>query len=145
MTHLNPQNDHGAVGMDMVELLWENRAGKEIVFDNNHADGSGKPANTANWMIEYQDHFTLVNQGDTDRTVKVNFKDNGTLAMLVRDSQTGEVLEARYTMGLCENGNSFTYTVTVPAHSVKQITFDYLLVACSYGSVKHSATLGSAQ
>lgn len=84
-------------------------------------------------MIEYQDHFTLVNQGDTDRTVKVNFKDNGTLAMLVRDSQTGEVLEARYTMGLCENGNSFTYTVTVPAHSVKQITFDYLLVACSYG------------
>ena len=144
MTHLNPQNDHGAVGTDMVEFLWVDKNGQEIVIDNDHADGSGHPANTANWMIEYQDHFTFVNQGDTDRTVKVNLKDNGTLAMLVRDSRTGEVLEARYTMGLCENGNSFTYQLTVPAHSVKQITFDYLLVACSYGSVKHSATLGTA-
>lgn len=144
MTHLNPQNDRKAVGTDLVEFIWHDENGKEVIIDNNHADGAGLPANTANWMIEYQDHFTLVNQGDTDRTVKFSFKDHGTLAMLVRDSQTGEVLKARYTMGLCEDTTSYVYTATVPAHSVKQITFDYLLVACSYGSVKHWANLGTA-
>jgi len=145
MTHLNPQNDRKAVGTDLVEFIWHDENGKEVIIDNNHADGAGLPANTANWMIEYQDHFTLVNQGDTDRTVKVSFRDHGTLAMLVRDSQTGEVLKARYTMGLCEDTVSYAYTITVPAHSVKQVTFDYLLVACSYGSVKHWLNLGTAE
>ena len=145
MTHLNPQNDHKAVGTDLVEFIWHDDEGNEIVIDNDHADGAGTPANTANWMIEYMDHFTLVNQGDTDRKVKFSFKDHGTLAMLVRDSQTGEVLKARYTMGLCEENTSYVYSITVPAHSVKQITMDYLLVACSYGSVKHFATLSTPE
>lgn len=144
MTHLNPQNDHRAVGMDMVEFIWHDQNGKTIVIDNDHADGGGTPANTANWMIEYQDHFTFVNQGDTERTVTLHLRDHGTLAVLVRDSASGEVLEAAYTAGLGENSSVFsnyTYTVTVPAHSVKQITLDYLLVACSYGSVIHAAEL----
>lgn len=145
MTHLNPQNDHQAVGMDMVSFAYVDEDGTPVVIDNDHADGAGDPANTANWMIEYQDHFTLVNQGDTDRTVKLRLKDNGTLAMLVRDSQTGEVIETAYTTGLAESDTSFVYTVTVPAHSVKQITLDYVLVACSYGSVKHFATLGTME
>lgn len=143
MTHLNPQNDHNAIGMDLVDFRWHDHNGKEVIIDNDHADGAGTPANTANWMIEYQDHFTLVNQGDTDRTVQLTLKDHGTLAMLVRDSQTGEVLKARYTMGLVEDSYSYAYKVTVPAHSVKQITLDYLLVACSYGSVQHWAVLGT--
>lgn len=144
MTHLNPQNDHRAVGMDMVEFIWHDQNGKPIVIDNHHADGCGQPANTANWMIEYQDHFTLINQGDTERTVTLHLRDHGTLAILVRDSLTGEVLEASYTAGLGETGNVFsnyTYDVVIPAHSVKQITLDYLLVACSYGSVIHAAEL----
>ncbi|MBR6506658.1 MAG: hypothetical protein IKT37_03545 [Clostridia bacterium] len=144
MTHLNPQNDHRAVGMDMVEFIWHDQNGKPIVIDNHHADGCGQPANTANWMIEYQDHFTLINQGDTERTVTLHLRDHGTLAILVRDSLTGEVLEASYTAGLGENSNVFsnyTYDVVIPAHSVKQITLDYLLVACSYGSVIHAAEL----
>ena len=145
MTHLNPQNDHKAVGTDLVEFIWHDENGKEIIIDNDHADGAGLPANTANWMIEYQDHFTLVNQGDTERKVRLSFKDHGTLAMLVRDSQTGEVLKARYTMGLCEDNVSYAYVVTVPAHSVKQITMDYLLGACSYGSVRHFATLSTPE
>lgn len=144
MTHLNPQNDHRAVGMDMVEFIWHDHNGKEIVIDNHHADGAGAPANTANWMIEYQDHFTLVNQGDKERTVTLHLRDHGTLALLVRDSKTGEVLEASYTAGLGENSgvfSNYTYTLTVPAHSIKQITLDYLLVACSYGSVMHAVQL----
>ena len=63
---------------------------------------------------------------------------------MVRDSLTGEVLEASYTAGLGENSSVFsnyTYTLTVPAHSVKQVTLDYLLVACSYGSVIHAVEM----
>lgn len=144
MTHLNPQNDHRAVGMDMVEFIWHDQNGKKIVIDNEHADGGGQPANTANWMIEYQDHFTLINQGDTDRTVVLHLRDHGTLAILVRDGESREVLEASYTAGLGESSgvfSNYTYEITVPAHSVKQITLDYLLVACSYGSVIHAAEL----
>lgn len=144
MTHLNPQNNHSAVGMDMVEFIWHDQNGKPIVIDNHHADGGGQPANTANWMIEYQDHFTFVNQGDTERTVVLHLRDHGTLAILVRDSLTGDVLEAAYTAGLGENSgvfSNYTYEVVIPAHSVKQITLDYLLVACSYGSVNHAVEL----
>ncbi|MBR6783326.1 MAG: hypothetical protein IKM32_01410 [Clostridia bacterium] len=144
MTHLNPQNNHQAVGMDMVEFIWHDAQGNLIVFDNHRADGAGAPANTANWMIEYQDHFTFVNQGDTDRKITLHLRDHGTLAILVRDSKTGEVLSADYTAGLGENGGAFSnykYEITVPAHSVKQITLDYLLVACSYGSVTHAVKL----
>ena len=144
MTHLNPQNNHQAVGMDMVEFIWHASNGAEIVIDNYHADGSGAPANTANWMIEYQDHFTFINQGDEDRTITLHLRDHGTLAILVRDSLTGEVLEASYTAGLGENSSVFSnyqYQLTVPAHSVKQVTLDYLLVACSYGSVIHAVEM----
>lgn len=146
MTHLNPQNDHTAVGTDMVAFPCTDENGNEVVIDNDHADGAGKPANTGNWMIEYQDQFTLVNQGDTERTVTLTLQDHGTLAMLARDGVTGEVLEARYTMGLGAGGSSlsgptYQYDVTVPAHSVRQVALDYLLVACSYGNVTHSARL----
>ncbi len=145
MTHLNPQNNHQAVGMDLVEFIWVDDDGNEIVIDNDHADGAGLPANTANWMIEYQDHFTLVNQGDTERSVKLSLKDHGTLAMLARDSVTGKVYEAAYTMGLCEDGTTYSCRINIPPHSVKQITLDYLLVACSYGSVTHFATLSTPE
>ncbi len=146
MTHLNPQNDHKAVGMDMVTFHCTDSKGNVIVIDNDHADGAGNPANTGNWMIEYQDHFTLVNQGDKERTVKLQLQDHGTLAMLARDGITGEVLEAKYTCGLGNvKGYTYTYTVSVPAHSIRQVVLDYCLVACSYGSVIHSATLGTAK
>ncbi len=143
MTHLNPQNDHRAVGMDLVEFIWHDENGKKIVIDNDHADGGGTPANTANWMIEYQDHFTFVNQGDTERTVTLHLRDHGSLALLVRDSKTGNVLETAFTAGLGEGNvfSNYTYEVTVAAHSVKQITLDYLLVACSYGSVTHAVSI----
>ncbi len=141
MTHLNPQNDNRAVGMDLVEFTCVDEHGNHVVIDNHHADGAGDRANTANWMIEYQDHFTLVNQGNKARTVTLHLKDHGTLAVLMRDSVTGEVLETAYTAGLAESGNTYSYDVVIPAHSIKQVTLDYLLVACSYGSVTHSASI----
>lgn len=139
MTHLNPQNDHRAVGMDMVDFTWVDGFGEEIVIDSYHADGGGAPANTANWMIEYQDHFTFINQGNSDRKIKISFTDGGTLAMMVRDSNTGEVLSTGYSMGQAKL--YYNYELTIKAHSVKQITMQYVLVACSYGNVMHTVSL----
>ncbi len=144
LTHINPQNNHEAIGTDLVDFVWHDEKGNEIVIDNDHADGAGLPANTANWMIEYQDHYTFVNQGSKARTITLHLRDHGSLALLVRDSQTGEVIDTAFTAGLGENYtvfSNYTYQITVPAHSVKQITLDYLLVACSYGTVKHAVTI----
>ena len=139
MTHLNPQNDHRAVGMDIVEFSWVNSFGEPVLIDNLHADGGGRPANTANWMIEYQDHFTFINQGETARNITLYLKDGGTLAIMLRDSNTGEVLSTYYTMGQAKL--NYTKTLVVPANSTLEVTLQYVLVACSYGNVNHWITL----
>lgn len=141
-THLNPQNDHAAVGTDMVAFHYYDQDGNPLVLDNDCADGVGKPGNFGNWMIEYQDHFTLVNQGDSPRSVTFTLEDNGALATLARDSATGEILRADLTAGIGRTGPTYVYTVVIPPHSVKQITLDYVLLACSYGHVVHTASLG---
>ena len=139
MTHLNPQNDYKAVGMDMVDFICKTTTGKEVIIDSYHADGSGEPANTANWMIEYQDNFTFVNRGNNTRKVVLKLKDNGTLATLVRDSK-GNVLQTFYSIGLAQP-NFKTYTFEVKPQESLQVVLDYLLVACSYGNVLHEVEL----
>ena len=140
VTHLNPQNEHKAIGTDMVAFSCVDANGNRVVLDNDHADGAGKPGNFGNWMIEYQDHFTLVNQGDAERVVTLTTKDNGSLAMLARDGVTGEILQADMTVRTNDPAN-YQYEVTVPPHSVKQITLDYVLLGNSYGCVVHAANL----
>ena len=140
ITHLNPQNEHKAVGMDIVDFTWVDDFANPIVIDNYHADGGGNTANTANWMIEYQEHYTFVNQGDSPRSIKINYKDGGTLAVIVRDTVTGEVISTGYSMG--QAGLYYSFEMTASAHSVSQITIQYVLVACSYGNVTHWVTLG---
>ena len=141
MTHLNPQNNHQAVGSDMVDFICFDENGNNVVIDSYHADGNGNPANTANWMIEYQEHFTFVNSGNSDRTIKICYKDHGTLSMFVRNTITGELIETFYTCGLAEKSLSYCYETAVPAHSSVQVSLCYSLVACSYGSVNHWVTL----
>lgn len=139
MTHLNPQSNPKAVGMDMVEFVCNTTEGKQVVIDNYHADGSGESANTANWMIEYQDNFTFVNHGNKTRKIVLKIKDNGTLAILLRDKE-GKVLQTYYSVGLAnKNYKEFIYEVQ-PLSSF-EIVLDYLLVACSYGNVTHEVTL----
>lgn len=140
-THINQQENHNAVGTDMVEFSCIDANGVSRVVDTLHNDGTGNAANVGNWMIEYQDHFTLINQGSKARNVLLHYQDNGALAMLVRDSQTGEVLKADFPVGKYNSDYNYIYTVTVPAHSVKQITMDYLLMPMSYGNVNHLVTI----
>ncbi len=141
ITHLNPQNEHKAVGMDIVDFIWVDDFGDPIVIDNYHADGGGNTANTANWMIEYQENYTFVNQGDNPRSVRINYKDGGTIAVIVRNSITGEVISTGYSMG--QAGLYYSFDLTASAHSVTQITIQYVLVACSYGNVTHWVTLSN--
>ena len=139
MTHLNPQNDNRAVGMDLVEFICRTTDKKEVIIDNYHADGCGEPANTANWMIEYQDHFTFVNKGNEVRKVKLRIKDHGTLATLLREKD-GTVIETYYSVGLADQAYN-EYLVEIQPQSVRQVVLDYCLVACSYGSVMHEVKL----
>lgn len=141
VTHLNPQNLHTAVGTDMVTFTCVDDKGNAVVIDNDHADASGRPANTGNWMVTYQDHFTLVNQGDSERVVTLTSTDSGSLAVLARDSVTGEILQADLTARFTNIQPDYKYEVTVAAHSVRQVTLEYVLLANSYGCVTHSATL----
>lgn len=138
MTHLNPQNSHKAVGMDMVEFICNTTNGKQVKIDNYHADGSGEAANTANWMIEYQDNLTFVNRGNKSRKIVLKLKDNGTLAILIRDKE-GNVLQNFYSVGLAKDYKDFIFEIA-PQSSL-QLVLDYLLVACSYGNVTHEITL----
>lgn len=141
MTHLNPQNDHQAVGSDMVDFICHDENGNEVVIDSYHSDGNGNTANTANWMIEYQEHFAFVNSGSNDRMIRICYKDHGTLSMIVRNTKTGELIETYYSCGLAGDAISYSYEVVVPANSDIQVSMCYSLVACSYGSVIHWVTL----
>ena len=141
MTNLNPQNDHNAVGSDIVDFICVDENGNNVVIDNYHADGGGNPSNTANWMIEYQEHYTLINEGSVERTITLYKKDGGTLAILLRDSNTGEVIDTYYTIGQAKMGYSFEYPIKVKAGQTVEITLSYVLVACSYGNVTHWATI----
>ena len=141
ITHINPQDIHSAVGTDMVAFNCVDTNGVKRVLDTDHADGTGAFGNFGNWMIEYQEHFTFVNQGDKDRVITLMYGDNGALLMMPRDSVTGEVLQADFPVGGDTIGINYNYSITVPAHSVKQITMAYLLMPMSAGTVSHMATI----
>ena len=141
ITHINPQDIHNAVGKDMVSFTCVDTNGVTRVLDTAHADGTGNFGNFGNWMIEYQEHFTLVNQGGKDRVITLHYGDNGALALLARDSNTGEVLQADFPVGGDTVGINYTYNITVPAHSIKQITISYVLMPMSAGTVSHMASI----
>lgn len=149
-THSNVQGYNMAVGTDMTSFHTLDPSGNEVVFDNDHYDGTGKLTNIGNWMKDYFDTYTFVNQGDRDRevTVKIITVNGGSLAIMVRD-QNGAVIEGtpmftfinystEYGEALFED---FTYTATVKAHSVLQFHVEYNLMANSYGSVTHEVIL----
>ena len=140
-THINPQDVNTAVGTDLVAFTCRDTSGTERVVDYLHVDGTGNPANFGNWMIEYQEHFSLINQGNKTRTVTLSYGDNGAMLMMARDSKTGEVLQADFPVGGQMTGINYTYTVTVPPHSVKQISMCYLLMPMSAGTVQHMVTI----
>ena len=149
VTHLNPQSYHTAVGTDMTKYYTVKADdGSPIVIDNDHYDGRGCLANLGNWMMDYIDTFTFVNQGDRDRNIVVEMTNNGSVACLVRE-QDGSPIKGteQYTIGIGSTSygdaidDHFKYTRLIPSHSVVQFHVEYNLLANSYGCVNHSVEL----
>ncbi len=138
VTHINPHSNIEGVGTDMTtyRTVYNN---KEVVIDPYHYDARGEWANIGNWMIDYQDRFTFVNKGDKDRELVINFDETGSCAVLIRDKD-GKVIDSLYTLSKV-NDKVLQYKVIVKAHSVYQMTFEYNLLANSYGYLKHSIDL----
>lgn len=142
LTHLNPHSSNNAVGTDMTAYYTINENGENIVIDYQHYDGHGMLANVGNWMIDYQDDFNFVNQGNKDREVTITLNGD-TIAAMMRD-ENGKVIPGteKYTLSRIDNSTySYEYTLTVPAHSVKQVTLEYNLLANSYGAITHKVIL----
>ena len=95
LSALNPNTSHEAIGDDMMVFACVTPDGKPVSIDNEHADGSGSPANTGNWMVQYTDAFTFINAGTKTRRFRIYKKGavSGALAVAVRD-EAGNVLDA---------------------------------------------------
>ncbi|MGN0172599.1 MAG: hypothetical protein ACI39E_07425 [Acutalibacteraceae bacterium] len=140
VTNINPQNAHDGVGTDMMTFACETTDGEPIVIDNDHADGYGTMANLGNWMVDYHDNYTFINDGDTPRTFTIQKRATGALMAMVLD-RDGNVLATKCTIqqidGTKTEYNTKLYTLEVAPHSVEQITVSFLLMGNSGGYVYH--------
>ncbi len=140
VTNINPQSAYSGVGSDMMSFECVTTDGKTVTIDTEHADGYGNRANLGNWMVDYQENMTFVNQGDTTRRFIINKNANGALMAMVMDADRN-VLAAKCTIRPITASptakNYELYTVEVPPHSVKQVTVNFLLMGNSYGSVSN--------
>ena len=93
------------------------------------------------------------------QTVRNGIDRTELLTPLLRGWKVGLITNGRSVSGYLTAGETYTIAfkyqnklstveltigkpkATVPAHSVKQMTLDYLLVACSYGSVIHAVEM----
>ena len=149
-THINPNYTSTAIGTDMTNYITiDNETGKDICIDVEHYDGRGEVDNIGNWMVDYIDTITLVNQGNTERAFTYSLLNNGVQLVFVRDEKG--FIDESYTPRYCmysgannygdEIDDRFIYSVTISPHSVKQFSVNYNLLANSYGNIKHSANL----
>ena len=147
-THITP-NSCDSVGTDMVDFhTIRNDTKASIVADYKHYDKTGKAISIGNWMTDYIDTITLVNQGNKERTFTYKLKPHGAIVAFVRDENgfISDTYSPRYAIDYYATGythivHPFEYSVKVPAHSVKQFSVNYNLLANSYGTIDHSARL----
>ena len=149
-THISPQSNPIGMGTDMTKYYTINQEKKDICIDAEHLDGHGNVSNIGNWMMDYMDYFTFVNQGDTEREITINMKNTGSLCVLVHDKH-GKLIKSSpmFTLMAKPTDKSeehfiedyYYYTVKVKPHSIKQFIIEYNLLANSCGNVSHKVTL----
>lgn len=167
VTHINPNGTQNAVGTDMTRYITTDyETGEPIIispeyFDgrdnspnDDTSDGTGTNANIGNWMVDYIDTFTLVNQGDHARTVTYRLAHSGVILAYIRGAD-GEVDTSLFEPKYCVKINSssygaaivdpFKFSIKVPAHSVVRFSVDYNLLANSYGYITHNLDLGEIE
>lgn len=148
ITNVNVQTAPDAVGTDMTSFHTKGPDGQDIIVGCNWFDTRGRLANLGNWMKDYQEGYTFVNQGDSEREVTVSVLATGAIVAFVRNPD-GSIVSGTekyyFTYGTTDYGEKldlgFRYTVKVPAHSVMQFVVEYNLMANSYGHVYHAVNL----
>lgn len=150
ITNINVQREHdGVVGTDMTEFHTVGPDGQRVTVGCDYYDTAGELANLGNWMKDYQDVFTFVNQGDKERTITANINCNGALVTLVR-SMDGKVVPGTELFAFQRGKDAtygdafdkaFHYTVKIPPHTVVQFVVEFNLMANSNGYVRHSVDL----
>ena len=150
LTHINPNNNSETVGTDMTDYITVDHLTKQaITLGARFIDGRGKNANIGNWMVDYIDTITLVNQGDQVRTFTYQLTHSGVILAFVRDENgyIDESFTPKYCVkiGGSDYGDAiddrFIYSVEVQPHSIKRFSVNYNLLANSYGCIRHKATL----
>lgn len=160
VTHINPNGTANAVGTDMTRYITiDYETGEPIIIGPEYYDGrgitendgTGTNANIGNWMVDYIDTITLVNQGDHDREVTYRLGHSGVILAYIRGADgelDTEVFKPTYHVRINASSygaaitDNFSYTVRVPAHSVVRFSVDYNLLANSYGCIRHNLDLG---
>ena len=85
-THISYFDNNNAVGTDMTDYInVDYKTKNKIEIDSAHYDGRGKAPNIGNWMVDYIDTFTLVNQGNKERKFTYSLKHTGVILAFVRD------------------------------------------------------------
>lgn len=149
VTHIDVQQNHIAVGTDMTTFHTVNKNGDRIQVGCNYYDTRGEFPNIGNWMKDYQDLFTFVNQGDKEREITLNLGCSGAVVVLVRDME-GKRVPDSWTYSMVHGADpkfgqgfdkALRYKIKVPAHSVVQYVLEYNLMANSNGNVTHSVDL----
>ena len=150
LTHINPNNTSNAVGTDMTQYInVDYDSKKPIELNYLHYDGRGSIMNIGNWMVDYIDTITLVNQGDKEREFTYSLKHSGVILAFVRDEQgfTSEYYIPSYNTMINSSkygaaiSDPFTYTIKIAPHSVSRFSVNYNLLANSNGAIGHTATL----
>lgn len=150
VTHINPNVTQNAVGTDMTSYITHDYYDySEICIDYLHYDGRGSTANIGNWMVDYIDTLTFINQGDTPRTVTYRMQHSGVILTFIRNAEgfVDGSYEPTYNVAIASSsyGDSiykyFNYEITVPAHSVVRVSIDYNLLANSNGHITHTLNL----
>lgn len=150
VTHINPNNTANAVGTDMTKYITHDYYDySEICIDYTKYDGRGTVANIGNWMVDYIDTLTFVNQGNTARRVTYRMAHSGVILTFIRNAE-GFIdgnYEPTYNVAIASStyGDSiykyFNYQITIPPHSVVRVSVDYNLLANSNGHITHTLTL----
>ena len=150
VTHINPNHTKEAIGTDMTKYITiDSVTKKPISIDTYHYDGKGSTANIGNWMVDYIDTFTLVNQGERTRKFTYKLRHNGAILAFVRDEEgfISETYQPKYCLRVGDSvygdgiEDLFIYTVEVKPHSIVRFSVDYNLLANASGYIKHTATL----
>lgn len=149
VTHISSQGCPEGVGTDMTKYNTIKASdGTPICIDDNILDGHGNLANIGNWMVDYMDYFTLVNQGDTEREFSINLNNTGSVCVLLRDNK-GKLIKSSPMFTITSRqqdkeaslDNQFNYVVKIKPHSIKQFIMEYNLLANSCGYVTHKLKL----